>query len=305
VLADEDRLQVAGRLLDSKGNERTGIFTSGVVSTTAGRRVSLYFTGRRHAGENLERVLRHRIDGLAPPIQMCDALSRNELPSELKVILANCLAHSRRRFVDVVENFPTECRYVLERLAVVYKNDETARKRSLSPQERRDFHRAHSAPVMDELSAWMKDQIEGKKTEPNSGLGEAIVFARKHWEKLTRFLAVPGAPLDSNVVERALKRAIIHRKNSMFFKTENGARVGDVFMSLISTCQHNGVNPYEYLTVLQEHAAEVQADPKAWLPWCYRQTLARMHDAPGVEKADLASADAGEEAEKHLRRSVG
>jgi len=106
--------------------ERTGVFTSGIVSRKDGRDIALFFTGKQHAGENLADVLRRRAAELDAPIQMCDALSRN-LPEELKVILCNCTAHARRRFVDVVENFPQECRYVLETLAAVYHNDAIAK----------------------------------------------------------------------------------------------------------------------------------------------------------------------------------
>jgi hypothetical protein len=92
---------------------RTGLFTSGLVATREGRRVALFFSGRQHAGENLADVLRQRAAELQAPIQMCDALSRN-LPGELQTIVAHCLSHSRRRFVDVVDRFPDEVRYVLE-----------------------------------------------------------------------------------------------------------------------------------------------------------------------------------------------
>ncbi len=255
--------------------ERTGIFTSGVVSTKEGQKIALFFTGRQHAGENLADVLRKRAAELERPIQMCDALSRN-LPKEFKVILANCLAHSRRKFVDVVESFPGECRYVLETLAAVYKHDEIARERKMSAEERLSFHKAESGPLMEKLHTWMKSEIEEKKVEPNSGLGDAISYALNHWTKLTRFLEVPGVPLDNNLVERALKRAIIHRKNSLFFKTEHGAHVGDAFMSLIYTCQLSGANPFEYLTELQRHSEDLAENPKEWMPWNYKETLARL-----------------------------
>ena len=103
--------------------DRTGLFTSGVVATREGRRIALFFSGRKHAGENLQEVLRRRATDLPPPIQMCDALSRNR-PGELQTIVANCLAHARRQFVDVHERFPAECRYVLEAFEVVYRNDQ-------------------------------------------------------------------------------------------------------------------------------------------------------------------------------------
>ena len=263
-------------------SERTGIFTSGIVSTKEGRKIALFFTGRKHAGENLADVLRRRAAGLKPPIQMADALCRN-LPAEFKVFLGNCNAHSRRRFVKVVENFPTECRYVLETLGVVYKNDATAKAESMSPEERLRFHQSRSGPLMEKLHAWMTEQIEEKKVEPNSGLGEAITYALNHWKKLILFLSVPGAPIDNNVVERALKKAIIHRKNSLFFKTQNGAHVGDIVMSLVYTCQLEGVEPFDYLNELQRHATDLAANPQEWMPWNYRETLARLRET--VERA--------------------
>ena len=111
--------------------------------------------------------------------------------------------------------------------------------------------------------------------EPNSGLGQAISYLLKHWEKLTLFLRAAGAPIDNNLVERALKKAILHRKNSLFYKTRKGAEMGDLFMSLIHTCELNGVNPFDYLTELQRHAEELKRNPSEWMPWNYRETLAR------------------------------
>ena len=77
-------------------------------------------------------------------------------------------------------------------------------------------------------------------------------------------------------MERALKKAILHRKNSLFYKTMKGAEVGDLFMSLIHTCELNGANPFDYLTELQRHAEELKRQPSEWMPWNYRDTLARL-----------------------------
>jgi len=253
--------------------KRRGLFTSGVVSTRAGCRIALFFSGRKHAGENLKDVLVRRVETLDAPIQMCDALSRN-LPGELQTILAHCLAHGRRRFVEVADRFPEECRYVLESLSVVYRNDAVARERKLSPSARRHFHQAESGPVMGELHAWLHRQLDERLVEPNSSLGTAISYMLKYWDCLTLFLRVPGAPLDNNVCERALKRAILHRKNALFYKTSHGAYVGDLFMSLIHTCQLCGANPFDYLTELERHTDELSSNPDRWMPWNYQETLA-------------------------------
>ena len=259
--------------------QRSGLFTSGIVSTRDGRRIALFFSGRKHAGENLKDVLVQRAADLAPPIQMCDALSRN-LPAELKTVVANCLAHGRRQFVDVAEHFPEACRDVLEALAVVYRNDAITRKRNLSPAARLQFHQANSGPTMQKLHAWLTRQFDLRLVEPNSGLGGAIAYMLRHWEKLTLFLHVPGAPLDNNICERALKKAILHRKNALFYKTPNGAHVGDVFMSLIYTCEPCGANPFDYLTELERHADELASNPGCWMPWNYRQRLDALTRPP-------------------------
>ena len=265
----EDGTEDSGKKNASK---RSGLFTSGIVSTNEARRIALFFSGRKHAGENLADVLTHRAETISPPIQMCDALSRNA-PAEFKTLLANCLAHGRRQFVEVAERFPEECRYVLETLAEVYKNDAMARERNLSPEARLQFHQAESGPIMKKLHDWLTQQFDDRLVEPNSALGEAMSYMLDHWEKLTLFLREPGAPLDNNICEQILKRAILHRKNALFYKTLNGAHVGDLFMSLIHTCQLNDVNPFDYLTELQRHAADLAARPENWMPWNYRDEL--------------------------------
>lgn len=264
--------------------ERTGVFTSGIVSKVNGRHVALYFTGHRHAGENLAEVLKARAAELSPPIQMCDALSRN-VPGEERTQLANCLAHGRRKFVEVLEQFPAACRTILEELRKVYRVDARARTEGLSKEERLELHRKQSAVVMDSLKAWLQEQIAQRLVEPNSGLGQAIKYMLKHWEKLTLFLRVAGAPLDNNICERALKKAILHRNNSLFFKSENGARVGDLFMSLIHTAELVKENAFEYLLAIQRNTQRVAASPRDWLPWNYRDTLA------GLKTPESASAE--------------
>jgi hypothetical protein len=139
-------LAAAGEAGGPADPDRTGLFTSGVVATQGGQRIALFFSGTRHAGENLLEVLRRRAMDLPPPIQMCDALSRN-MPKALQTIVANCLAHARRQFVDVHDRFPVECAYVLEALKVVYHNDALARERGLDKEQRLALHRVLPARV--------------------------------------------------------------------------------------------------------------------------------------------------------------
>jgi transposase len=277
------RKQRAAALADDADGERTGIFTSGIVATHAGQQIALFFTGVRHAGENLAAVLARRNTDLPAPIQMCDGLSRN-IPSEFDTILSQCLAHARRRYVELTEMFPAEVRFVLETLRAVYITDARAREQNLDPAQRLGLHQAESAAPMKALDEWMQRQFAERKIEPNSALGAAILYMQKRWSELTLFLRVEGAPLDNNTSERALKKAILHRKNALFYRTLAGAHVGDVFMSLIHTAELNDVAPFDYLVALQRHAAELAANPAAWMPWNYQAALAdhpRGPDPPG------------------------
>jgi transposase len=259
------------------GEDRTGQFTTGFVAEFEdGRRAAVYVSGTRHAGENGADLLRKRANGLESPVLMCDALNHNrpKMDQGVQVLLANCLAHGRRKFVELFESFPEPCRHVLEELGKVYAFDAEARERGLDKHQRLKFHKAHSEPIMKGLRRWLTAQIEEKLVEPNSRLGKAIQYLLTHWMALTLFLRQAGAPLDNNICERALKKVVLHRKNALFYRTMNGAAAGDLFMSLIHTCELNEVNAFVYLTELQRHPVEIRANPGQWMPWNYQSQLA-------------------------------
>jgi transposase len=281
---DDTPMKVLSLMAERKRAEADGvkpaakaINTSGIVAVVDDNarqhKVVLFFTGHAHAGKNMQRVLAQRARELAPAMQMCDALAAN-LAGEFDTVLANCLTHGRRQVADVAEQFPEAARHVIEALAKVYQHDAKCRQQQLSPEQRLWSHQQHSQPVMDELHRWMTEQFDKRSVEPNCGLGKALRYLLEHWEPLTLFLRRVGAPLDNNLCERALKRAILHRKGSLFYKTVKGAEVGDIYMSLIHTCRLCDVNPFEYLQALQRHAQQVIRDAARWLPWNYREQLA-------------------------------
>jgi len=277
--SDDTPMRVLELMAERKRAEAGGvkpaalaINTSGLLAVLEKYKVALFFTGHEHAGKNMERVLAHRAQALQPAMQMCDALASN-VAGEFTTILGNCLAHGRRQLVDIAEQFPEAARRVIEDLAEVYGHDARCREEQLSPEQRLSVHQEHSKPIMDELHLWVQAQFADRLVEPNSGLGKALQYLRNHWDELTLFLRRAGAPLDNNVCEQALKRAVLHRKGSMFYKTMTGAEVGDIYMSLIHTCRLCEVNPLDYLNALQRRAADVIADAALWLPWNFREQL--------------------------------
>jgi hypothetical protein len=279
------REQRAAALAEDASGQRSGVFTSGIVATGCGHKIALFFTGVRHAGENLAAVLSRRAAQLPAPIQMCDGLSSNTA-GDFHTLLSNCLAHARRKYVELADHFPEQVRFVLETLRQVYKTDAEARKMRLNPQERLQLHQDESDPRMAALEQWMQAQFDARRIEPNSTLGEAIRYMQRRWSKLTLFLRVPGVPLDNNIAEQALKKAILHRKNALFYKTLNGARVGDIFMSLIYTAELSGIAPFDYLVALQRHPKQLAAHPGGWMPWNYLLTLASLTSGPDPPASD-------------------
>ena len=251
---------------------RQGMYTT-VLQFEGEHRICLYLTGRQHAGENLDDILAYRDPELPPMQWMSDGLAANTPQQHQDQTLdINCLVHGRRKFVEIDAFFPDACTRVIDAIGEVYAHEAECKKQRFTPAQRLAYHQQHSRAVMDELKAWMEQQFEDRCVEPNSNLGGAFHYLLKRWEALTRFLSVPGAPLDNNSAERALKMILRYRKNSLFYKNAHGAYVGDVLTSLIATCRLAGINPLDYLRALMENRSAVFADPAAWLPWHTRDT---------------------------------
>jgi len=259
----------------SKG-ARYGIHSSGFV-TVADHTIVLYFTGRAHAGENLDKLLDFRDEGLAKPTQMSDASSSNTAKRHLnKTQRSFCHAHAFRKFKDIVECFPDPCAVVLHSMGLVFEQDQTTKAQGLSDEQRQRYHAEHSGPLLAELKTWMLAQQHDTLTvEPNSALGQAMNYMLKRWDEFTLFLSVPGVPLDNNIVERILKRLIMQRKNSLFYANEYSAYVGCVLTSLIMTGVEAGINVFDYFNALQANRILVAREPESWLPWHYPKEQGR------------------------------
>jgi transposase len=258
---------------DDTSEVRTGMYTTALVTQQGAQTICLYFAGRAHAGENLEALLTHREAERGKPLVMSDALASNTA-DEGALIRCYCLAHGRRKFTELEEVFPDECAVVTEALRQVFEHEEEARVQQMSTAARLAYHQHYSGPIMDRLKHWLDQQFAERTVEPNSSLGKAFQYLLTHWQTLTRFLEVPGAPLENNTAERALKLAIRQRNNSLFYATDYSASIASMLTSLIATCLHSGVNALDYLVALQEHRPAVFQAPAAWLPWNYHANLA-------------------------------
>ncbi len=276
IHGDDTSVRIRSVIKENKGfldqKARKGTFTTGIISFNGEHKIHLFYSGRKHCGENMLALLEKRDPSLPDVKYMCDALGSN-MPASLKAIFINCLIHGRRNFVDIEKFYPEACVVVIDVIAKIYANEAAVRKENLNDVERLEYHKKHSAKPMEDLLIRLKQQLDEHIVESNSPLGKAYRYMIKHWHRLTQFLRIAGAPLDNNTMEQALKIPIRVRKNSYFYATEHGAYIGSLLQSLICTCIAAKQNPVHYLTALQEHKSAVRLSPCAWMPWNYKETL--------------------------------
>lgn len=251
-------------ILQAERKDRKTTRTTVIVARHRPHWIYLYETSFRHAGDNLERLFSRRPAHLPPPIQMSDALAANAA-HPIATLITHCLVHARRYFFDIQSYYPEICAPLLEKVAGIFQAEKQWQQRD--PLERLARHRSHSLPLLEQIRDTLASHLKARLIEPNSSLGKATHYFLDHFHELTGFCRIPGAPLDNNISERALKMPILNRKNAYFFKTDRGARVGDVWMSLIQTAGSARINPFDYLTLVQERAGAAAAAPQDFLPW--------------------------------------
>lgn len=258
----------------TKTQLRTGVYSSGLVATLKdGYSIVLYQTGIGHAGEFIDEILSGRDTTLDPPILMSDALPSNRPSGDHVVAHSLCNSHGRRKFAEVHPQFRTEVDRVLHWYAKIWQHDDEASVQGLNEAQRLAWHKQHSLPVMEKIRDWGHEALNADRVEENSGLGKAIRYFHKHYEGLTAFCRIKGAKLDNNQVERALKLVARNRKNAMFHRTQTGANIADVIMTMIATAAEAGVHVLDYFNTVQRMQNEVKANPQQFLPWNYPSSL--------------------------------
>ena len=266
-------------LLKDLPPHRKGIYTTAIAAQVdKEHRAYLFYTSWHYAGENIKTLFEAR-ESESSFLTMTDASANNiprTIPEDLLVqwIFCFCLVHGRRKFYELYDIFEGEVRFVLDQIGLVYANGRYCHQQHYDAEQRLLHNQKYSAPVMELLKTWLTNQLVFYQVEPNNPLGEAIRYMLKYWIPLTQFLRIPGAAIDNSLAERMVKVVIRYRKNSLFFRTAEGAAVGDVLMSLIHTARCNQENPFDYLNTLQRYSDAVAENPGQWLPWNYQSRLA-------------------------------
>ncbi len=267
-------------------------FSTGVVSIHEDHRCYVFMSNTQVAGAYMADILSLRDPTLDVPIIMCDAISAN-IPQGISddlYVLCYCLVHARRQFYELPSGYDDLADRVIDLIGKIY--DQEAAVKSLSAQERLAHHKKHSQPIMDELKTYLESQQ--KEFEPNGVAGRAIHYVLKRFTGLSQFLRQAHAPLDNNIVERALKLIIQVRKSSMFYKTLRSAAVASYIQSALYSAAQNDINPCDYMVALLGNEQAVIDSPQAWLPWHYKGTLKQRKAVP-------AKKDLGKSASPDLR----
>jgi transposase len=265
-----NEIQAAKKAEPGKKKTHT-CFTTGVVSVHEDHRTYLYMTDNDAAGKSMAYLLALRSPELELPLIMCDALSAN-IPQDISedlYVLCFCLVHARRQFYELPNGYDDLADKVIGLIGDIY--DVEAQTKQLSDDDRLAHHQKHSQPLMNELNTFLTAQ--STEFEPNSVPGKAIAYILNRWTQLSQFLRYAQAPLDTNIVERALKLVIQVRKSSLFYKSLNSAAFASYVQTAIYSAAENDINPCHYMRALIENEADVIQRPKDYLPWHYQKTL--------------------------------
>jgi len=267
-------IAVLESLGESTNDVRTGINATGVYFETPEGVIKLFYTGRHHASEIIDQLIKHRLSSQPKLAKVTDGASKNFVhEQEDKLVEATCNAHAFLKFRAIKDKYPAEYEIAGEVYKEVFDNDDRAKDLEMSPTERMLYHREHSKPLMEKLKAMCEEKIKNNLAEPNSLLWVPLTFIINQWPRLTKFYREPGIPLDTNLVEQMLIIPVRYLAVSFNYKNESGAEVGDLFMSLVSTAVENDVEPVAYLTDCLRNQEDLAKRPEHYLPWVYRERM--------------------------------
>ena len=183
-----------------------------------------------------------------------------------------CMAHSRRKFNDVLKALPKDARVgdtktqeALNYFKKLYTIE--GKCKDMTPEERFEVRQNEAQPILDEFRQWLSET----NALPKSKFGEAVKYTVKQWSNLTAYMKDGKVAIDNNLAERAIKNFVIGRKNYLFCKSPKGATASAISYSIIVTAKQNGLNPFEYLKYLFEQLPNVDVNNPAvldaLLPW--------------------------------------
>ena len=189
-----------------------------------------------------------------------------------KVIHCGCMAHARRKFVEIVKitkKKDTLAHQALLRFKKLYKIEEKIK--NLPPDEKKRMRQKEAVPILRSFKEWLDYYSE--KVPPQSMIGKAISYSRNNWTELTKYVNEGFLEIDNNATERSVKPFALGRKNWLFMGNPDSAQASANLYSLIETCKSHNLNPYNYLKDIFEKLANPKislSPPVSLLPYNWK-----------------------------------
>jgi transposase len=267
VHMDETRVQV----MNEEGRaDTTQSYMWVSLGGPPGHRVVIFRYHPTRSGAVAEEILA----GYKGYVQTDGYIGYDFLKKQSDVVHVGCMAHVRRKFVEIVKlagkspgkGGKGNAQHVLDEIGKLYAVEKKAREGGLSPEEIYRLRQAEAKPVFDKLEEFLRDLQP--KTPPQGLLGQAVSYALGQWDRVAHYLDDGRVQIDNNLAENAIRPFVVGRKNWLFHGDPEGAKAGAVLYSLIETAKANGLEPYAYLRFLFETLPGVKGKPaiRALLP---------------------------------------
>ena len=200
------------------------------------------------------------------------------------ITLAGCLAHARRKFVEALESAGSrQAAWLLGQMRHLYRIEAELRNRSASAKERLRVRSVESRPIMRRIKrALIALKTAERAPLPQSQLMRAIDYTLGQWDALSVFLSDGRVEIDNNLVENAIRPTVLGKKNWLFFGEAQAGQRGAILYTLIESCRHHRIDPFEYLRDVltrlpyMTNQQSAQLTPAAWaaakrpMPWEWR-----------------------------------
>jgi transposase len=234
--ADETPIKVLDK--DKKGQTHRGFYW--VYQDSIAKTVLFdYQEGRGREGPS--EILRD-FQGY---LQTDGYVAYNSFAERKGVTLLHCLAHARRKFSDALQNNETVAGYALQEIQKLYAIERECKERQLSFDQIKEVRQTQSAPILQTLGRWMREQYTQNLTD--NATREALAYSVQRWNRLSLYIADGRLNIDNNPVENSIRPVAIGRKNYLFAGSHQAATRSGMLYSLLGTCKMHGIEPYAWL----------------------------------------------------------
>lgn len=190
--------------------------------------------------------------------------------SEVRITLAACWAHARRKFIEAAETTPQHAGWILLQIQHLYRIEKHLRETQAGPRQRQAIRSSQSRMIIDRIHRALTRMKLSRRHLPQSAMGKAIGYTLALWPMLLVYLENGRIEIDNNPVENAIRPTAAGKKNWLFIGEAEAGERSAIFFTLIEACRSRGIDPQTYLRevltrlpTLTNHQIK-DVTPEAW-----------------------------------------